>query len=72
VPKHRRVGEYQLGRIISEGQNFQDWEARHGSIESVRRRIRIYTFASAVAESEGLRTGFRRKPDSIPMIADSR
>jgi len=24
------------------------------------------------AESEGLRTGFRRKPDSIPMIADSR
>jgi hypothetical protein len=24
------------------------------------------------AESEGLRTGFRRKPDSVPMIADSR
>ena len=24
------------------------------------------------AESETLRTGFRRKPDSIPMIADSR
>jgi hypothetical protein len=24
------------------------------------------------AESEALRTGFRRKPDSIPMIADSR
>jgi hypothetical protein len=24
------------------------------------------------AESDGLRTGFRRKPDSIPMIADSR
>jgi hypothetical protein len=23
------------------------------------------------AESDGLRTGFRRKPDSIPMIADS-
>jgi hypothetical protein len=25
-----------------------------------------------IAESEALRTGFRRKPDSIPMIADSR
>jgi hypothetical protein len=24
------------------------------------------------AESDALRTGFRRKPDSIPMIADSR
>jgi hypothetical protein len=24
------------------------------------------------AESEALRTGFRRKADSIPMIADSR
>jgi hypothetical protein len=29
------------------------------------------TSAEANAESEGLRTGFRRKPDSIPMIADS-
>jgi len=25
-----------------------------------------------VADSGGLRTGFRRKPDSVPMIADSR
>ena len=25
-----------------------------------------------IAESEALRTGFRRKPDSVPMIADSR
>ena len=24
------------------------------------------------ADSDGLRTGFRRKPDSVPMIADSR
>ncbi len=48
--KHRRVGEYQLGAIISEGGNFQDWEGRHVSIESVRRRIRIYTFASAATE----------------------
>jgi hypothetical protein len=35
-----------------------------------------YGFATAEwgydAESEALRTGFRRKPDSVPMIADSR
>ena len=48
--KHRRVGEYQLGGIIGEGENFQDWEGQHVSIESVRRRIRIYTFASAATE----------------------
>jgi serine/threonine protein kinase len=48
--KYRTVGEYQLGGIISEGENFQDWEGRHVSIESVRRRIRIYTFASAATE----------------------
>ena len=28
--------------------------------------------AAETAESEALRTGFRRKPDNIPMIADSR
>jgi hypothetical protein len=30
------------------------------------------TMSPRGAESEALRTGFRRKPDSIPMIADSR
>ncbi len=48
--KHRRVGDYQLGELIGEGENFQDWEGRHVSIESVRRRIRIYTFASAATD----------------------
>jgi len=28
--------------------------------------------AILLADSDGLRTGFRRKPDSNPMIADSR
>jgi hypothetical protein len=29
-------------------------------------------YSLVAAESEALRTGFRRKPDSVPMIADSR
>src|SRR5258706_15243877 len=29
-------------------------------------------FLRDFADSEALRTGFRRKPDSVPMIADSR
>jgi len=36
-------------------------------------RDRVWeTRAGTVADSDGLRTGFRRKPDSNPMIADSR
>lgn len=45
--KHRQVGDYRLGRMIAEGEGFQDWEARHVSLETVHRRIRIYTIASA-------------------------
>ena len=48
--KHRRVGEYQLVNVIGEGEGYQDWEGRHVSIESVVRRIRIYTVASAATE----------------------
>ena len=45
--KHRQVGDYQLGKLIAEGEGFQDWEASHVSIDTVRRRVRIYTVASA-------------------------
>jgi hypothetical protein len=38
------------------------------SIGRQRRKRRV----PLPAESEALRTGFRRKPDSVPMIADSR
>src|SRR5207244_4185495 len=48
--KHRRVGEYQLVSVIGEGEGYQDWEGRHVSIDSVRRRIRIYTVAAASTE----------------------
>lgn len=45
--KHRQVGDYKLGKLLSEGEGFQDWEAQHVSIETVHRRVRIYTVASA-------------------------
>lgn len=48
--KHRRVGEYQLGAIVGEGESYQDWQGQHVSVESVRRRVRIYTFANAATE----------------------
>lgn len=45
--KHRQVGDYRLGKLLSEGEGFQDWEAQHVSIDTVHRRVRIYTVASA-------------------------
>lgn len=45
--KHRQVGDYKLGKLLAEGEGFQDWEAQHISVETVHRRVRIYTIATA-------------------------
>lgn len=45
--KHRQVGDYKLGKLLAEGEGFQDWEAQHVSIQTVHRRVRIYTVATA-------------------------
>ncbi|SOE66883.1 serine/threonine protein kinase [Burkholderia sp. D7] len=45
--KHRQVGDYRLIRLIADGEGFQDWEASHVSIDTVHRRVRIYTVATA-------------------------
>jgi hypothetical protein len=45
--KHRKVADYQLGVLLSEGGAYQDWEGTHTAMEAVRRRIRIYTVAAA-------------------------
>lgn len=45
--KHRLVGDYKLTKLIAEDEVFQDWEASHVSIDTVHRRVRIYTVASA-------------------------
>ena len=45
--KHRKVGDYQLGALLSEGGSYQDWEGTHTAMAAVRRRVRIYTVAAA-------------------------
>ena len=45
--KHRQVGDYRLTKLLAEGEGFQDWEASHVSIDTVHRRVRIYTMATA-------------------------
>lgn len=49
--KHRQVGDYQLGRLIVDGPSYQEWEAKHVSVD-VRRRVRIYNLASATSPEE--------------------
>lgn len=45
--KHRQISDYRLGALLSEGENFQEWEGQHVSLESVKRRVRVYSVAAA-------------------------
>ena len=47
----RRVGDYELGQLLGEGENWQDFAARH-TATSVRRRIRVYPYARAASSEE--------------------
>ncbi len=42
----RRVGDYELGQLLGEGSNWQDFAARHAAT-GVGRRVRIYPYARA-------------------------
>jgi serine/threonine protein kinase len=42
----RRVGDYELGQLLGEGENWQDFAARHAAT-GVARRVRIYPYARA-------------------------
>jgi serine/threonine protein kinase len=47
APSHgRRVGDYELGQLLGEGDNWQDFSARHAAT-GVSRRVRVYPFARA-------------------------
>lgn len=45
--KSRQVGDYRLDSLLFEGPTYQDWEARHVSLEKAVRRVRIYNVAPA-------------------------
>jgi len=42
----RRVSDYELGQLLGEGENWQDFAARHAAT-GVARRVRIYPYARA-------------------------
>jgi serine/threonine protein kinase len=49
--KHRQVSDYRLGRLIVDGPSYQEWQAKHVSVD-VQRRVRIYNLASATSPEE--------------------
>ncbi len=44
----RRVGDYELGQLLTEGDNWQDFAAKHAAT-GVARRVRIYPYARAAS-----------------------
>ena len=44
----RRVGDYELEKLITEGENWQDFSAKHAAT-GVARRVRIYPYARAAS-----------------------
>jgi hypothetical protein len=44
----RRIGDYELGELLTEGENWQDFVAQHTSTGVVR-RVRIYAYARAAS-----------------------
>lgn len=59
--KLRRVGDYDLQRLIQEGAAFQDWLGEHRTMKTLR-RIRIYTVpASGILTRETVQRAARRE-----------
>lgn len=48
--RQMRVGDYALGKMLSEGDTWQDFDGKHISAK-VHRRIRIYPYAKATSEA---------------------
>lgn len=46
----RKVGDYRLDQLIDEGPGYQDWIGTHSSVETSKRRIRLYLVRSEATE----------------------
>jgi serine/threonine protein kinase len=55
--RQRRIGDYELERLIAEGEDWQDWDGKHVSAR-VHRRIRLFPYP-VNASDEGRRAGAR-------------
>lgn len=49
---HRKVGQYELGELLDEGEGWQDFAAQHPEVSSAERRIRLYLAGKAFTKEE--------------------
>lgn len=52
--KSRRISDYILGELLYESPTgtYQDWEAKHATFETTKRRVRIYNIGSNTSETD--------------------
>ena len=63
----RMVGEFRLETLLSEGPGYQDFDGRHETLTSRRRRIRIYSAPPSADDPkrQALRRAARRESDLL-------
>jgi serine/threonine protein kinase len=68
--RSRKVSDYVLDRLINEGPGYQDWEATHSTLKTVRRRVRIYNVrVSATSEErQTIERAARREAELLEML----
>lgn len=68
--RSRKVSDYVLDRLINEGPGYQDWEATHTTLKTVRRRVRIYSVrVSATSdERQTIERAARREAELMEML----
>ena len=68
--RSRKVSDYVLDRLINEGPGYQDWEATHSTLKSVRRRVRIYNVRVSATSEERLtiERAARREAELLEML----
>jgi serine/threonine protein kinase len=68
--RSRKVSDYVLDRLINEGPGYQDWEATHSTLKSVKRRVRIYNVRiSATSEERStIERAARREAELLEML----
>ncbi|HXO21597.1 MAG TPA: BREX system serine/threonine kinase PglW, partial [Thermoanaerobaculia bacterium] len=68
--RSRRVGDYVLEELLFTGPGYQDWLARHVTLDKVLRRIRLYPVATAGAEArKQLERAARREIEALEPLS---
>ena len=68
--RSRKVSDYVLDRLINEGPGYQDWEATHTTLKSVRRRVRIYNVRVSASsdERQTIERAAKREAELLEML----